>query len=427
MPYSQPQYGWMRGWCGDDALTQKFGRNGTFVKVQDLPGCNIITVTNHCPLALRLPWPLQLLVVVIVPLSLSLSCKLLLSSSLSSSSRPKECQSQIMKLVQGGQHTRMMAAWRWSMHSGSRRCWSAGEDDPRQSTPFLQMPLGSISSAICTKYNAHSMLRQSSISPSMPSLIFSLLGSWWSSGLIVGIPTPPTPGQFQSQQGGRRDPRGAKFCLALLRGASNSSPTLWDILAVPPPLSLLPPLSSLLFSTGLPHLNVVLACWSTHHARPCWCRRRSWGGGGGTLQFLECPSPPWAAAGESTEVVASSPLPPSWWQGPTTTTTKTATSLSRRRGRRRGEDGKLWSLCLGHTTAEGPPTCHGGTWWATAVGLLVARGLEGVCPVNHGLVRHHVHLCDQKDYHDCDKGGRRAFLFSNAAMQPIWWVLTRGG
>jgi hypothetical protein len=42
-----------------------------------------------------------------------------------------------------------------------------------------------------------------------------------------------------------------------------------------------------------------------------------------------------------------------------------------RRGRRRGEDGKLQPSRLGHATAEGPTNCHGGTWWATAAGFLV--------------------------------------------------------
>ncbi len=34
-------------------------------------------------------------------------------------------------------------------------------------------------------------------------------------------------------------------------------------------------------------------------------------------------------------------------------------------GRRRGEDGKLRSPCLGNATAKGPPACRGGTWWVT--------------------------------------------------------------
>jgi hypothetical protein len=45
--------------------------------------------------------------------------------------------------------------------------------------------------------------------------------------------------------------------------------------------------------------------------------------------------------------------------------------ISRRQGRRQGEDGKLQPSRLGHTTAEGPPACHGETWWARAAGLLV--------------------------------------------------------
>jgi hypothetical protein len=77
-------------------------------------------------------------------------------------------------------------------------------------------------------------------------------------------------------------------------------------------------------------------------------------------------------------------------------TMKTVTSLLRRRGRKQGEDGKLQSLRLGHATAEGLPACHGGTWWAMPAGLLVARGLEGDCPVHHGLVCHHVHPHDQQ-------------------------------
>jgi hypothetical protein len=89
------------------------------------------------------------------------------------------------------------------------------------------------------------------------------------------------------------------------------------------------------------------------------------------FDFRSVPAPPWAVGGASAGVVASSPPPPSWRQEPAMTTTKTVASLSRRSGRRRGEDGKLQPSRLGHATAEGPPACHGGTWWATAAGLLV--------------------------------------------------------
>ena len=94
------------------------------------------------------------------------------------------------------------------------------------------------------------------------------------------------------------------------------------------------------------------------------------------------------------------PPPPSWRQVPTTTTTKTVAYLLRRCRRRRGEDGELRSSRLSNTTAEGPPACRGGTWWATAVGLLVARGLEGDRPVHHGHVRQYVHRCGPGCNHD---------------------------
>ncbi len=65
----------------------------------------------HHPSALRLSRPLQSLVVVIVPLSLFFSREPLPSSSSSSSSRPKERQSQIVKLVRGGQHMNANPRW----------------------------------------------------------------------------------------------------------------------------------------------------------------------------------------------------------------------------------------------------------------------------------------------------------------------------
>ncbi len=59
-----------------------------------------------------------------------------------------KCQSQIVKLVQGGQQ-----CWQWLRPGVDPRfpacCLSARQDDPHQSPPFPRRPLGSISGAIC--------------------------------------------------------------------------------------------------------------------------------------------------------------------------------------------------------------------------------------------------------------------------------------
>ncbi len=57
--------------------------------------------------------------------------------------------------------------------TGSCCCWPGGEDDPRQSTPFLCQPLGSISGAICTLYDARSKSQRLS-SHSMPLQVFPI-------------------------------------------------------------------------------------------------------------------------------------------------------------------------------------------------------------------------------------------------------------
>ncbi len=145
---------------------------------RDVPRCHrrrrpIATMFQfHCPSALRLPQPLQSLVVVIVPLLLSLFGEPLLSSSLSSSSRLKERRSQIMKLIQGGQHTMTTAARHRSTHAGSRRRRPSVKDDPGRSTPFLRQPLSGIGGANRATYDARLKSQLPSSPPSMPSSTF---------------------------------------------------------------------------------------------------------------------------------------------------------------------------------------------------------------------------------------------------------------
>ncbi len=82
-------------------------------------------------------------------------------------------QSQMVKLVRGGQHTMTTAARHRSTRAGSRRRRPGSEDDLRRSTPFLRRSLCSIGGTIRATYDARSKSRRPSSPPSMPSLIFS--------------------------------------------------------------------------------------------------------------------------------------------------------------------------------------------------------------------------------------------------------------
>jgi hypothetical protein len=74
-------------------------------------------------------------------------------------SRLKERRSQIVKLIQGGQHTTTTAARRQSTRAGSRRRRPGVEDDPRQFTPFLHQSLSGTGGANCTTYMLRVQLR----------------------------------------------------------------------------------------------------------------------------------------------------------------------------------------------------------------------------------------------------------------------------
>jgi hypothetical protein len=74
----------------------------------------------------------------------------------------------------------MTAARRQSTRAGCRRHWPSAEDEPRQSTPSLRRPLGSIGGAIRATYDDRSKSRacvRLSSPPSMPSSIFPPSGS----------------------------------------------------------------------------------------------------------------------------------------------------------------------------------------------------------------------------------------------------------
>jgi hypothetical protein len=308
-------------------------------------------------LALRLPQPLQPFLVVVL-LSLSFSRERSPSCSLSSSSHPKERRSQTVKLFRGGQHTISTAAWYRSTHTGSPHHRPGGKDNPRRSIPFLHRPLGGLAARFAPRTTP---ARSRDVRP--PLLLCPLRPRRWRSD-------SPHPRPIRGE---RRDPQGAEFHLASFEGGLKLVPDPIGHLGSAPTVVVVAAIIIIFIVDG----NLA-SISSSHVGRPITHGPADVvvdrAAAAELFDFRSVPPPCGQRRGHRQEWSLLPPPPPSWRQGPTTTTTKTVASLSRRRGRRREEDDKLRSSRLSHKTAEGPPACHGRTWWATAAGLLVARG-----------------------------------------------------
>ena len=111
---------------------------------------------------------------------------------------------------------------------GSRRRRPGIEDKPRRSTPFICRPLGGISGAICSTYDARFQLRvclRSSSPPSIPSLILPRWDCNDRPAPSLAFRIPPPPADPDPDRGVAATPEGPNSASSLSRGASNLSPS----------------------------------------------------------------------------------------------------------------------------------------------------------------------------------------------------------
>jgi hypothetical protein len=80
-----------------------------------------------------------------------------------------KCRSQTVKIVQGGQHTMTMVAWHQSTRASSHHRWPGGEDNLRQSIPFLKV------ANMCWKWQALVELSTTLLSARCPMVRLVLL------------------------------------------------------------------------------------------------------------------------------------------------------------------------------------------------------------------------------------------------------------
>jgi hypothetical protein len=147
---------------------------------------------------------------------------------------------------------KMTAARRQSTRAGCRCRGPSAEDDPRQSTPSLRRPLGSIGGAIhamCQRNpSPYRMSLERGVPPARsrvrayvrPPLLLCPLRFFPSQDCddrpapSSAFRIPPPPDDPDPEGGDAATPEGPNSASALLRGASNSSPIPTGISAAPP-------------------------------------------------------------------------------------------------------------------------------------------------------------------------------------------------